>query len=46
MKTLREDGSRFHGVGVLPTVPVTRTIKGLAAGRDEVLEKALSLVRG
>ena len=46
MKTLREDGSRFHGVGVLPTVPVTRIIKGLAAGRDEVLEKALSLVRG
>ena len=46
MKTLRQDGSRFHGVGVLPTAPVERTIKGLAAGRDEVLEKALSLVRG
>ncbi len=46
MKTLKRDGSRFHGVGVLPTVPAARTIKGLAAGRDEVLEKALALVRG
>jgi C-terminal processing protease CtpA/Prc len=45
MKTLKRDGSRFHGVGVLPTVPARRTIKGLAAGRDEVLETALELVR-
>ena len=45
MKTLRQDGTRFHGVGVLPTVPAGRTIKGLAAGRDEVLEAALGLVR-
>ena len=46
MKTLKRDGSRFHGVGVLPTVPAARTINGLAAGRDEVLEAALKLVRG
>jgi C-terminal processing protease CtpA/Prc len=46
MKTLKLDGSRHHGVGVLPTVSASRTIKGLAAGRDEVLEKALALVRG
>jgi C-terminal processing protease CtpA/Prc len=46
MKTLKLDGSRFHGVGVLPTVPAGRTIKGLASGRDEVLEAALPLVRG
>jgi C-terminal processing protease CtpA/Prc len=46
MKALKRDGSRHHGVGVLPTVPAGRTIKGLAAGRDEALEKALDLVRG
>jgi hypothetical protein len=46
MKALKRDGSRHHGVGVLPTVPVGRTIKGIAEGRDEVLERALDLIRG
>jgi C-terminal processing protease CtpA/Prc len=45
MKTLKLDGSRHHGVGILPTVAVHRTIKGLAAGRDEVLERAVELIR-
>ena len=44
MKVLRPDGSQFHGIGVLPTVPVSRTLRGVAEGRDEVLEKALELV--
>ena len=43
--TVRQDGTRFHGVGVLPTVPVRRTVKAVAEGRDEVLEKALELVQ-
>ena len=42
---VRLDGTRFHGVGVLPTVPVRRTVKAIAEGRDEVLEKALELVQ-
>jgi C-terminal processing protease CtpA/Prc len=46
MKVLRHDGSRHHGVGIRPTVPVERTIAGVAAGRDEVLEKALAIVEG
>jgi len=46
MKTVKRDGSRHHGVGVLPTVAAGRTIQGLAAGRDEVLERPLTLVRG
>jgi Peptidase family S41 len=44
MKVLKHDGSRHHGVGIQPTVPVARTIKGVAQGRDEVLERALEVV--
>ena len=40
MKVLKHDGKQHHGIGIQPTVPVTRTIKGVAAGRDEVLERA------
>ena len=43
-KAIRADGSRLHGVGVRATVPVTRTLAGLAAGRDEALERAIHLV--
>ena len=46
MKVIKHDGSVHHGVGVLPTVPTKRTIAGVAAGRDELLEKALEVVRG
>ena len=46
MKVLKQDGSRHHGVGIIPTVPVSRTIKGIAAGRDEFLDKAMEIVRG
>jgi hypothetical protein len=45
MKVLKHDGSRHHGVGIAPTVPATRTRAGVAAGRDEVLERALSLLK-
>jgi Peptidase family S41 len=45
MKVLKHDGSRHHGVGILPTVPVARTRAGVAAGRDELLERAVSAVR-
>jgi hypothetical protein len=45
MKVLRQDGARHHGVGVQPDVPCSRTIAGIAAGRDEQLEKALEIVR-
>lgn len=44
MKVLKQDGSQHHGVGILPTVPVSRTIAGVAAGRDEVLEKGVEVV--
>ncbi|MEM6568679.1 MAG: S41 family peptidase [Planctomycetota bacterium] len=45
MKTKKQDGSVFHGVGVRPTHPVDRTLEGVRAGRDELLEAALELAR-
>jgi hypothetical protein len=44
MKVIKHDGSQHHTVGVLPTVPCRRTIAGVAAGRDELLEKALEII--
>jgi C-terminal processing protease CtpA/Prc len=44
MKVLKHDGSRHHGVGIAPTVPVSPTIAGIRAGRDEQLEKALEVL--
>jgi hypothetical protein len=44
MKVLKQDGSRHHGVGIQPTVPATRTIRGVAEGRDEVLDRAIAVV--
>jgi C-terminal processing protease CtpA/Prc len=45
MKVLKHDGSRHHGVGILPTEPVIRTRAAIAAGRDEFLERALEVVK-
>jgi hypothetical protein len=46
MKVLKHDGSRHHGVGIHPTVPVSATVAGIRAGRDEQLEKAIEVVSG
>ena len=45
MKVLKHDGAQHHGIGIRPTVPVAPTRKGLAAGRDEVVERALETVQ-
>lgn len=44
MKVLKHDGSQHHGIGILPTVPVTPTLEGVRQGRDEVLEKGIEIV--
>lgn len=44
MDVLKKDGSPHHGVGILPTVPVGRTLAGVIAGRDELLEKGIEVV--
>jgi len=45
LKVLKHDGSRHHGVGISPTVRVEPTLQGIAAGRDEVLEAAIKVLR-
>jgi C-terminal processing protease CtpA/Prc len=45
MKVLKQNGSQHHGIGIRPTLPAERTRAGVAAGIDEVLERALSLLR-
>ena len=43
-KVVKHDGSQHHGIGVIPTVPVKRTIAGVRAGKDEFLEKAIEVL--
>jgi hypothetical protein len=46
MRVTRHDGrSPHHGVGVKPDVEIAPTRAGIAAGRDEVLERALEIAR-
>ncbi len=44
MRVLKHDGSRHHGVGIAPTIPVSPTQAGIRAGRDEQLEKAVAIL--
>jgi hypothetical protein len=41
MKVTRHNGNPLHVVGIEPDIPVVRTVAGVIAGRDEVLERAL-----
>lgn len=45
MKVQKHNGSQHHGVGIIPTVSIKRTRAGVAAGRDEFLEKAIEVVK-
>lgn len=44
MRVVKHDGSQHHGVGILPTIPLQPTIRGVREGRDELLEKALAVI--
>ncbi len=44
LRVLRHDGSRYHGLGVEPTVRVERTLAGVRDGVDEALEAAVDLI--
>jgi len=44
-KALKQNGAQHHGVGTQPTIAVSRTRAGVAAGRDELLERALQAVK-
>jgi hypothetical protein len=45
MRVVRHDGSQHFGVGIPPTLPVTRTLEGVRQGRDELLERAIEAVQ-
>jgi C-terminal processing protease CtpA/Prc len=46
MRVTGHDGKTpFHLAGVQPDVPAQPTIAGIRAGRDEVLERAVALIR-
>ncbi|HMW00128.1 MAG TPA: S41 family peptidase, partial [Acidobacteriota bacterium] len=45
MRVTKHDNTPHHGVGVLPTIPLSRTVKGISERRDEQLEKALSILQ-
>lgn len=46
VRATKPNGTRHHLIGIQPTIPASRTIAGVIAGRDEILEKALAYVRG
>ncbi len=43
-KVTNYDGSRHHGIGVIPDVPIVRTRNGAAEKRDEALECAIQII--
>ena len=45
MRVVKHDGSQHHLVGIIPTVPVHRSLRALREGRDEFVEKAVELIR-
>ncbi|HEU4328206.1 MAG TPA: S41 family peptidase [Roseiflexaceae bacterium] len=45
LRVTKDSGAPLYGVGVTPTILVERTIAGVAAGRDELLERAIEEVR-
>lgn len=45
MKVFKHDDSQQHGVGILPTVLVTRTRQNIAEGKDEVLLRAVEVLK-
>jgi hypothetical protein len=47
MRVTGHDGrTPFHLIGVRPDIPVAPTLAGVRSGRDEVLERAVAVIRG
>jgi hypothetical protein len=41
LRVQKHDGSTLHGIGIIPTVSVERTLRGVREGRDEYLVRAV-----
>lgn len=44
LRVLKQDRSQHHLIGIAPTIPINRTLKGVKQGKDEFLEKAIELI--
>ena len=38
------DGKETQRIGIIPDIEIKPTIKGIREGRDELLEKAISII--
>jgi len=45
MRVVNHDDSQHHVFGVKPTIPLKPTVQGIRDGRDELLEKAIEVVK-
>jgi C-terminal processing protease CtpA/Prc len=45
MKVVKHDGFQHFLIGIQPTIPVKKTIKGVREGKDEFLEKAIEVLK-
>ncbi|HEX7706132.1 MAG TPA: S41 family peptidase [Thermoanaerobaculia bacterium] len=46
MRVVKHDGSQHHLVGIQPDIAVERTVAGVRAGKDEVLERGIAVIDG
>ncbi len=44
MKVTKHNGKQHHLIGIRPTFPVVKTIKGVLEDRDEFIEKAIEII--
>jgi len=45
VKVLKHDDNQHHLVGIKPTIPLEPTINGIQEGQDELLEKAIEIIK-
>jgi C-terminal processing protease CtpA/Prc len=45
MRVVGQDGVPFYRTGIQPDVPMERSLYGVESGRDELLDKALEIIR-
>lgn len=46
MKVVNPDGTRFHGIGVIPDIYQKQSRQGIINNVDEILEKAIEFIHG
>lgn len=45
MRVVNHDDSQHHVVGVKPTIPMEPTVEGIRDGKDELLDKAIEILK-